>query len=433
MLTIYGKSNRFCDGVSRRDFLKIGGLAMGGLSMAQLLAAEAQAQGSLRKKSIINIYLSGGPSHLDMFDLKPDAPSEIRGEFRPTTTNVPGMDICELFPGLAKNADKFAIIRSVTGVRDEHDPTQSDSGWSENSLKPMGGRPGIGAVMSKLQGSMNGQVPTFVSLNGFGSDGFLGPIHGAYRPDGPGRENLKLNQSVSMNRLNDRRALLSNLDRLRREVDQLGQMKAMDAFSERAMTVITSSQMATALDTSKEDKNIADRYGFGDKSGRRDSNRSFLLARRLVEVGVRCVSFSWGGWDTHDNNFKQLGTQLPALDQGLSALLEDLNERGMLKDTIVMMSGEFGRTPRINGSAGRDHWARAGFFFVAGGGLKTGQVIGSTNRLGEEAKDRPVHIQQIFSTVYRKLEIDPDRVTLMDPNGRPQYLVDVREPIRELL
>lgn len=435
MLTIYGNTNRFCDGVSRRDFLKIGGLAvsgaMGGLSMADMLRAEAG--GSLRKKSIINIYLSGGPSHLDMFDLKPNAPSEIRGEFNPIATNVPGMEICELMPKLAKNADKYAIIRSVTGVRDEHDPTQSDSGWSETSLRPMGGRPGIGAVMSKTQGSMNGQVPTFVSLNGFGSDGFLGPIHGAYRPDGPGRENLKLNSSVSLNRLNDRRALLTGLDKLRREADQQGQMQAMDAFSERAMTVITSSQMAQALDTNKEDPRVSERYGFNEPGGRRDSNRSFLLARRLVEVGVRCVSFSWGGWDTHDSNFKQLGTQLPSLDQGLSALLEDLSARGLLEDTIVMMSGEFGRTPRINGTAGRDHWARAGFFFVAGGGLKCGQVIGSTNRLGEEAKDRPVNIQQIFSTVYRKLEIDPDRVTLIDPNGRPQYLVDIREPIRELI
>ena len=430
MLTIYGSRNRHCDGISRRSFLQIGALAAGGLTLADVLKADALANPSQRPKSIINIYLSGGPSHLDTFDLKPNAPMEIRGEFNPIKTNVPGMEICEHLPRLAKLGDKFSIVRSITGLRDEHNPSQSDSGWSEQSLNNIGGRPGLGAVISKMQGTVNGTVPSNVSLNGFGQPGFLGSLHGAYRPDGPGRDNLKLN-GISVDRLSERRQLLSRLDRIRRDVDNAGQMQALDSFTERAMTVITSSEMANALDLNREDPRIKDRYGM-NAGGRRGENYRFLQARRLVEVGVRCVSFSWGGWDTHDQNFRQLSEQLPALDDGLSTLIEDLDSRGLLQDTLIMMSGEFGRTPRINNNAGRDHWARAGFFFLGGGSLRGGQVIGATNRLGEEAQDRPVNLQQVFSTAYRHLGIS-DSATLIDPNGRPQYLLDLRDPIRELL
>lgn len=433
MLTFLGNATRYCDGISRRNFLKVGALATGGLTLADVLRAEAVAAPSGHApKSIINIYLGGGPTHMDTFDLKPDAPAEFRGEFRPITTNVPGMEICELMPKLAQHADKYAIIRSVSGVRDEHSPRQSDSGWSENDLRSIGGRPGLGPVMSKVYGSTQGTAPTAVALSGFTNHGYLPQIYRDYRPDGEGRANLKLQGNMTIDRLSDRKSLLAGLDRIKREVDTTGSMVALDSFTERAMTVITSGTLANALSTEQEDPRLIDRYGMRlDNSY--GQNRSFLLARRLVEAGVRVVSLSWGGWDTHGQNFQSMRQQLPALDVGLSALFEDLQSRGMLKDTMVMMSGEFGRTPRINSGAGRDHWAPASFFFLGGGGLKTGQVIGSTNRLGERPQDRPVHLQQIFATVYKNLGIDVEYTTLADPNGRPQYLVEQRELIKELI
>ncbi len=433
MLTFYGKQRGgFCDGVSRRQFLQVGALAAGGLTLADMFRSDALAGSNGRPLNVINIYLSGGPTHMDTFDLKPDAPAEFRGEFNPIATNVPGMDICEHFPKLSQMGDKFAIVRSLTGVNNEHASSQSDSGWQENNLRNLGGRPGVGAVISKTQGAVNGAVPSFMSLNGFGRPGFLGSVHGAYRPDGTGRANLKLHSSVSMDRLQDRRSLLTGLDRMRSSLDRSGSMDAIDSFTQRAINVITSPELSDALDVNKEDPRTIDRYGFR-KGGRHGSNTSFLVARRLIEVGCRCVSFSWGGWDTHGNNFGLLRDQLPALDDGLGTLIDDLDARGMLDNTLIMMSGEFGRTPRINASAGRDHWPKASFFFLAGGGLRTGQVIGSTNRLGEEAKDRPVHLQQVFATVYRQLGIDIDGTQLIDPNGRPQYLLDNREPIAELI
>ncbi len=436
MLTFFGGKQRFCDGISRRNFLKVGALATGGLTLADLLRLEAQA-GSTRSsstqapKSIINIYLAGGPTHMDTFDLKPDAPAEFRGEFRPIATNAPGVEICELLPKLAKLGDKIALIRSVSGVRDEHSPRQSDSGWSENDLRSLGGRPGLGPVISKVYGSVHGTAPTAIALSAFTNHGYLPQVYRDFRPDGQGRSNLTLN-NMTADRLNDRKTLLDGLDRIRRDVDTSGSMTALDSFNQRAITVVTSGTLAEALDARKEDPRLVERYGMHLK-GAYDGNRNFLLARRLVEAGVRVVSLSWGGWDTHGQNFQSMKQQLPALDVGLSALIEDLDARGLLADTMIMMSGEFGRTPRINGGAGRDHWAPASFFFLSGGGLRTGQVIGSTNRLGERPHDRPVHLQQIFATVYKNLGINVEHTTLADPNGRPQYLVDHREIIKELL
>lgn len=432
MLELSGCKRGFCDGVNRRDFLRIGSLAIGGLTLPALLRAEALAGPRATRKSIINIFLSGGPSHMDTFDLKMKAPKEFRGEFQPIATNVPGFEICEHMPMLASMADKFTAVRSIVGMNDEHTNIQSDTGWPQNSLQSQGGRPSIGSVMSKVWGPAqttdHGTAPTFVDLTGTSNPGFLGQIFAPYRPDGEGRSNLKLNQSISLGRLDDRRALLSNFDRLRRDVDASGMMTALDSFSERAVGIITSGEISKALDISKEDPRRVARYG----AGKREADR-FLVARRLLQTGARCVSFAWGGWDTHERNFVHLKEQLPALDRGLSALIEDLDAHGMLDDTIILMSGEFGRTPRINGNAGRDHWSRAAFVFLAGGGMRHGQAIGSTNRLGEVAQDRPVHLQHVFTTIYKQMGIDPDHTTLMDPNGRPQYLVDNRRVIEELI
>jgi len=435
MLTFFGHSPSFCDRVSRRGFLSIGSLAIGGLTLPQLLRAESRAGSRSTGKSVINIYLPGGPTHIDMFDLKPKAPKEFRGEFQPIATNVDGMEICELMPRLAQRADKFSVIRSITGLRDEHAPQQSDSGWSEQSLRTMGGRPGLGSVMSKLWGpsqtTIHGAAPTFVDLTGWTRPGFTGQVNAGFRPDGEGRGNLSLHGSVPLDRLSNRSALLSSLDRLRREVDGHGMMTAMDSFHERAVGIVTSGEMAKALDLRNEDPRTRERYAMN--SPMRGENERFILARRLIEAGSRCVAFSWGGWDTHGDNFNQMRRQLPPLDQCLAMLLDDLDSRGLLDSTIIMMSGEFGRTPRVNGGAGRDHWPRASFFFLAGGGMRHGQMIGSTTRNAEEPLERPVHIQHVFHTVYHQLGIDADAVTLTDPNGRPQYLVEERKLIGELI
>ena len=433
MLNFLGSRQRCCDGVSRRSFFQIGALGIGGLTLADLLRLEASAAGSVSRKSVINIILSGGPTHLDTFDLKPDAPKEIRGEFRPIATCVPGFEFCELMPKLATVADKFSVVRSLTGVSEEHTNIQSSTGWPERSLKSMGGRPSVGAVMSKMFGPAQttslGSAPTSVDLTNVSRPGFLGQVHAAFTPDGVGRQNLTLNDQINLRRLDDRKELLGGLDRLRKDADARGMMTAIDSFTERAVDMVTSGSIARALDVKNEDPRIVARYGIEkDKQ-----NQRMLLARRLIEAGSRCVAFTWGSWDTHSNNFASMKSQLPNLDNGLSALIEDLDGHGMLQDTIILMSGEFGRTPRINGGAGRDHWGRAGFFYIGGGGFRHGKAIGSTNRFGEVAHDRPVHLQNVFATVYKQLGIDPDTVTLTDPNGRPQYLVDERKLITELL
>lgn len=438
MLTIFGGSRQYCDGLSRRSFLKVGALGMGGLTLSNLLRAEAMAGEKATGKSLINIYLGGGPTHMDTFDLKPNAPKEFRGEFQPIATNAPGLEICELMPELATVGDKFSVIRSIDGMNNEHNAKQSESGWRQRDLDSLGGRPGVQSVLSKLWGpaqtTPHGTAPTSVDLTGWTKPGFLGQVHSAYRPDGEGRSNLQLNRSVSVDRLSERRELLSGLDRMRRDMDNSGMMTALDSFSDRAVGIVTSGELAKALDLKNEDPRTVDKYGINDSKNRRSrDNQRFLVARRLIESGVRCVSFSWGGWDTHGNNFTSMREQLPALSIAMTALIEDLEVRGRLDDTIIMMSGEFGRTPRINSGAGRDHWPRAAFFFLAGGGFRHGQAIGATNRLGEEPQDRPVHLQHVFHTLYHQLGIDADTTTLTDPNGRPQYLVDNRELIHELI
>jgi len=441
MLTLFdGNCRADCDNVSRRSFLQVGALGLGGMMLPDLLRAEATSAAQAAGKSVINIMLFGGPTHMDTFDLKPEAPAEFRGEFKPIQTAVPGLEISELMPKLASVADKFTLVRSIIGMNNEHTNRQADSGWPGRSLESVGGRPGIGAVMSKVWGTSQttpqGTAPTFVELERAAaqerqraSAGFLGATYDAYRPDGPGLSNLTLNNAVSVGRLNDRQSLLSDLDRIRRDVDASGMMDAMDSFTQRAVGLITSGQLAQAIDLKNEDPKTVSRYG-ADRGGH---SVKFLRARRLIEAGVRCVTFNTTGWDTHSDNFKRCRALVTPMDQSLSALIEDLDARGMLDDTIIMMSGEFGRTPRINATAGRDHWPRAAFFFLAGGGMNHGQVIGSTNRLGEVAQDRPVHLQHIFTTIYKQLGINPDSTTLSDPNGRPQYLTELREIVHELI
>ena len=435
MLRLNGDKQSFCDGVSRRNFLQLGAMATGGLSLASLLRADAQAApNSASKKSIINIYLGGGPSHLDMFDLKPNAPVEYRGEFTPISTNVPGMQICQLMPKLAKMADKFAVIRSLSDAINNHSADQTLTGYKRDSLRAVGGRPALGAVVARLQADagVEAAAPAFLSFMGNVNPGYLGPVYQPYQPSGSGRANLQL-KSISSERLNDRTALLGQLDQIRREADSSGKMEALDSFAQRAVEVITSGKLADALDLSKEDPRIVERYTGGARRGRAKETERFLTARRAIEAGVRVVTLNWGGWDTHSNNFKSLREQLPALDQGLSALITDLYERSMLNDVTIVMWGEFGRTPKVNNNAGRDHWSRSSQVFLAGGGMQTGQMIGATTPRGEEPADRQIRVQEVLATLYHNLGIDTNRVQFRDPNGRPQYLLDDRQPVSELI
>jgi hypothetical protein len=447
MLTIQGASGgKFCDGVSRRDFIRIGGLAMGGIGLPQLLHAEAQSGVRRSPKSVIMIYMAGAPPHQDIFDLKMDAPLEFRGPYKPIGTNVAGIQISEHMPHCARIMDKLVPIRSMVGsVTGDHDSHICYTGRAKEPPKPPGGWPSIGSTMAKLIERTSREVPPFVGLapnaghppyGSPGHPGFLGPAFSAFRPNGAATGDLKLN-GVTADRLTDRRALLEGFDRFRRDVDTSGLMNGLDAFNQQAFGVLTSSKLMEALDVSREDAKTRERYGKGDTKNYGDgaprNNEHFLVARRLVEAGARCVTMNFGRWDFHSKNHSELLTHLPLFDQGYSALIEDLHQRGLDKDVAVVAWGEFGRTPQINKDAGRDHWPRVGCGVVAGGGFKTGQVIGATDRLGGEPTERPVHFGEVFATLYHWLGLDITNVTLPDPSGRPQYLVDGWQPMKELI
>lgn len=426
MLTLkFGPQARMCDGTTRRGFLKLGASAIGGFTLADLLKMEAQAGVGGSHKAVINIHQGGGPSHQDTFDLKPQAPVEFRGEFNPIKTNVPGVEICEYLPKLAAMADQFTVIRSLVGSNAGHSNFQTHTGYNQRSLENVGGRPSMGAVVSRLLGSGPNGAPAWISYNK-GPSGFLGPT---YRPYAPGRNGgaLKLNRDLTEDRMSERTSLLSRIDGIRREMDKSGRMEALDSFTQRAMDMVISGRVGDAVDLKKEDPAIVERYG--------RSNENLLRARRLIQAGVRCITMNagWGNWDTHPDNFNRLRTMLPKVDQGMSTLIWDLQRLGMLDDVVVVMWGEFGRTPRINNRAGRDHWPKVSPAFIAGGGLRHGQAIGATDRIAAYVKERPVHFQEVFATVYHVLGIDSVSTKLEDPNGRPQYLLDHREPIRELV
>jgi hypothetical protein len=447
MLTIFGKKDRFCDGVSRRSFLRIGalGVGAGALTLADIFRAEARAGATTtRHKSVINIFLGGGPPHQDMWEIKTEAPEGVRGEFKPIATSVTGIQIGEVFPKIAARMDKCAVIRSIVGARGGHDAIQCMSGWPQDSLKAMGGRPSLGAAVARLKGPVDPSVPAFVGLSGptghrpwsdSGTAGFLGTSYAPFKPDGPGMANLKLNTTAE--KLGDRKKLMRSFDSLRSDLDASGTYRSIDAMTERALGVLTSSRLLEALDLSRESEKVRERYGDGKPykyqyDGAPTVNEQLLLARRLVEAGVRCVTLSYGRWDSHGKNFDLVRDHGGKLDQGLSALIDDLDVRGMLNDVSIVVWGEFGRTPRINKDAGRDHWPQVSCALLAGGGMKLGQAIGATNRLGEYARERPVQFGEVFATLYHNLGLDPATTTINDPTGRPQHVIEL-PPIKELI
>jgi hypothetical protein len=431
MLSFHGRPQRFCDGLHRRNFLRLGAFGAG-LTLADVLRARAanKSEGDGTRgtgetpKSAIMIYLPGGPSHLDMWDLKPTAPAEYRGEFKPIATNVPGVQICEHFPMQARLFDKLAVVRSLVAV-DEHSDSQVMTGYSEN-VNRTAGHPSFGSVVSKMRGG-TADVPPFVSLRGMSvgtEPGFLGVAHRPFAPEGPSKENLRLANGVTAGRMGDRKDLLASFDDTRRDLDTRGTLKGMDAFTQRAFDMIASGVARKALDLRNEDPRTRERY---------KGVEQFLTARRLVEAGVGCVTLSYGGWDTHDSNFKTLARQLPLLDRGIANLIQDLHDRGMQDDVVTVVWGEFGRTPKINNSnAGRDHWSPVMSALVAGGGLKMGQAVGASTARGEGPKDRPYKVPHLLSTLYKAVGIDPSQ-TFPNGSGRPMYVLDDRDLVTELV
>lgn len=442
---------------SRRGFLQAGTLGLGGLTLPGLLRAEAAAGIRSSNKSVILIYLVGGPPHQDMFDLKPDAPKEIAGPWKPISTRVNGIQICEAFPRLAGLMDKMTIIRSLVGNQADHDAQQVFHGFDPRKLKPLGGWPQFGSVVSRLQGPTHPSIPPFVSLcytcthgpyNEPGP-GFLGAAHTPFKPSGPTRDDMIL-RGITLNQLDERKTLQRDFDSLRRDIDHSGVVLGMDSFNERAMRMLTSSRFAEALDLSREESRVVERYGTGDPKIMIDSNgaprvpQSLLMARRLVEAGARVVTLNYSKWDWHGgmntegrkNNsiFLREQEDFPIFDRCVSALVEDLHERGMDKDCAVVVMGEFGRTPKISDQVGRDHWPQVNCALMFGGDLRHGQVIGATDRIAGEAIARPVTFGEIYATLYRHLGIDAPSTTLADHTGRPQFLVqDNVGPLRELV
>jgi hypothetical protein len=469
MLTIPGPQSLSRARMSRRSWLRIGGLALGGLTLPEILRAEASSGKRGPARGIIMVLLPGGPTHLDTFDLKPDAPVEIRGEFRPIATNVPGIDICELLPRLARQADKLTIIRSLVGFRDDHNTHWCSTG--QESHPPMESSPGVpgfppgdwpsmGAVLSRKLGARVPGVPASVDLTPVDADarfilrtppgqpGYLGAAHAGFEVQAVDRRNILLG-GTDLGRLADRRALLASFDGFRREADGRGVADGIDSFQRQAFEVLTSSRLAQALDLNREDERTRSRYGLDRTYPEEREGKTllpqFLLARRVIEAGARCVTLAFSrwpfgrilrgdhNWDWHKDLFPEARKTLPLLDLGLSALIQDLHERNLLDEIAVVVWGEFGRTPRINRNGGRDHWPRVASALVAGGGMRCGQVLGSTTRWGEEPRTRPVHFRDVFATLYQRLGIDVATTQFADLTGRPQYLVGDHRPLPELV
>ena len=455
-------------GMRRRSFLKAGVLGFGGLTLADVLRGEDAAGIRSSNKAIINIHLDGGPPQMDLIDPKPDAPSEIRGEFGSIRTKIPGFHLTELLPRLAAHADKYVFLRSLVGADGKHDAFQCQSGFTEKELVNVGGRPAMGCVLNRLLGNSKDTAPGFVDLmqgrpfvRNSARPGFLGATHSAYRPDishlfplalsvgmqaelgqrSYGRsESLALSEGLTVSRLENRVGLLRDLDTLRRDVDASGAMAALDRFTQLSLGILSSGKFAEALDLTKENPKVLERYTprivmpeMRETMESPKAAQKFLLARRLIEAGVRCVSLSIGDFDTHEDNFTRIRYLGPLLDHALDTLVTDLDERGMLGDVMIIVWGEFGRSPKINAKAGREHWPQVAMGIMAGGGLKTGQVIGSTDRYAADVTSRPVHYQDVFATLYRHLGIDARSATITDTTGRPHNLVEVGRPIEELI
>jgi hypothetical protein len=443
MLNLFTGTSVDCTGISRRQFLSVGGLSVLGLTLPGFLRLRqlAAAGGTTEKKPIhcILLWMQGGPSHVDTFDPKPDAPVEIRGEFGTVPTTLPGVRLVEHLPLLAKQTDKFSLIRG-------HNPQNGSHGMADHLMmsghkfNPSLPFPCYGSVVAKERGYYQGMFP-FVQLGRYidrrfngGIGGFLGDQYNPFEVlDDPSSRNFKvrdlsLTGDAERARLQRRYTMLTALDRHQQQVEETAAVvKARDIFYEKAHSLISSPAAKRAFDIKQEPDKVRESYG------RNSFGQSCLLARRLIEAGVHFVTVTDGGWDTHQNNFKSLKDRLlPRLDKGYAALLQDLHDRGLLERTLVVWFGDFGRTPKINPSAGRDHWASAGVACMGGGGVKTGEVVGATNQLGEFVIDNPATPQDLAATIYQALGI-PLHTWYRSQDGRPVELVPEGKPIRQLV
>jgi hypothetical protein len=443
MLNLFTGTSVDCTGVSRRQFLSIGGLSVLGLTLPGFLRLRelAAASGTPAKKPVncILLWMQGGPSHVDSFDPKPDAPVEIRGEFGTIPTTLPGIRLVEHLPRLAKQTDQFSIIRG-------HNPQNGSHGMADHLMmsghkfNPALPFPCYGSVVAKERGYRDGMFP-FVQLGRYidrrfngGIGGFLGDEYNPFEvQDDPNARGFKVRDlsvasDAERTRLERRYSMLAELDRHQQRIEETAPVvKARDIFYEKAHSLISSPAAKKAFDLNLEANKVRDNYG------RHTLGQSCLLARRLIEAGVHFVTVTSGGWDTHQNNFKSLKDRLlPQLDQGYAALLQDLHERGLLESTLVVWFGDFGRTPKINPSAGRDHWASAGVACMGGGGLKMGEVVGATNQLGEFVIDDPVTPQDLAATIYHALGVAL-HTYYRSQEGRPVELVPEGKPIRQLV
>ena len=451
MLTFWGGKHRFCDNVSRRDFLRVGALGLGGLTLADILRLRAKAQSPQSARAVIMICLFGrgpqSPRHV-----RPQArraASDYRGEFQPIQSNVPGIDLCEHMPLQAQIADKLALVRTVQFVEPmQHELEEVYTGFPKSAKLPT-----FGSVVSRYRGH-DGNVPPYVSLeysNGFTSyehPQYAGAAHGPLHiAGGDGVYNLGLANGLSRTRLDDRRGLLKSFDGFCRDLDACRESQDLDAYTSRAFDIITSTKAREAFDLTREPDHVRDRYGHKDDKfiyvGKTPdtlwNGEKFLLARRLVEAGVPVVTLRAGLWDHHGNVIQQVGgtsiwhslrSVLPLMDRSIHALVTDLHERGLDKEVLVLVWGEFGRTPRIS-LRGRDHWPDASFALLAGA-VRTGQVVGQTDKRAERPAYRPVSAQNVIGTVYHALGIDYEQ-KLNDFAGRPLQLLDDGKPISELV
>ncbi len=435
-------SNRSCDGVSRRHFLRVGSLGVLGLSLPDLLRAEAKAAGSGRKGkdvSCILIWLQGGLSHIDSFDPKPEAPSEIRGEFDVIQTNVPGIQLCDPLPMLARHQDKYSILRSLNPRNGSHGVADAYM-MSGHKFNPALTFPSYGAVIAKELGDKT-SLPPYVQVGtsidqrfGGGVAGFLGDQYNPFvlpgDPSSPSFtvRDVSLTGSLDRSRFDHRMKVLQAVDTWEASIEETpAALEATDSFYKKAYSLITSPEAKRAFDLSREDPRQRDRYG------RNSLGQGCLLARRLVEAGTRFVTVTNGGWDTHQNNFRSLKDRLlPNLDAALASLLQDLSDRGLLETTLVVCLSDFGRTPKVNPSAGRDHWSTASVALFAGAGLKPGLAVGQTNALAEAPVEAPYFTEDVAATIYDRLGIPLD-TTHQTPDGRPILVNYEGRLIRELL
>lgn len=453
-----GDTKKYCDGISRRSFVQAGVAGMAAVGLPQLLRAKAASaeMGHARKDTaVILLWLDGGPGHMDMYDMKPEAPVEYRGLWNPIRTNVPGFEISELFPRQAKMAERFSIVRSLhhdTGDHFTGGHYMLTSRGGASGADMAGKYPSICSIASKVCGPRQPGMPAHVAVPiaasiglrpGYFGANYLGLAHNPFETNGDPNspnfkvENIQLANALSINRLEDRRGLLTRFDRLRRDMDTSGAMETMDRFDRSAFDMVAGEAARKAFDLSSEPSQTRDRYG------RTPWGQSTLLARRLVEAGSTWVTVHMGGWDNHWSLKSAMESYLPQIDMLTSALFTDLHERGLAEKVLVVMCGEFSRTPRMNnggnggpagsmGTPGRDHWGNAMFCLMGGGGVQGGRIVGSTNRLGEVPKDRPLECADLHATIYHVLGIDPS-INFLNHAGRPVPAIDGGQVIAELL